>query len=64
MVYEESRKILALSEYPFVLRDPKSVQQPTAAEGWEKEGLTLLDAIQSLKDYLSKMTDKGGKVSR
>ncbi|XP_019347641.2 pericentrin isoform X4 [Alligator mississippiensis] len=61
MVYEESRKILALSEYPFVLRDPKSVQQPTAAEGWEKEGLTLLDAIQSLKDYLSKMTDKGGK---
>ncbi|XP_019409462.1 PREDICTED: pericentrin isoform X9 [Crocodylus porosus] len=61
MVYEESRKILALSEYPFVLRDPKSVQQSTAAEGWQKEGLTLLDAIQSLKDYLSKMTDKGGK---
>ncbi|XP_019378836.1 PREDICTED: pericentrin isoform X3 [Gavialis gangeticus] len=61
MVYEESRKILALSEYPFVLRDPKSVQQPTAAEGWQKEGLTLLDAIQSLKDYLSKMTDKGDK---
>uniref|UniRef100_A0A8C8S5U0 Pericentrin n=1 Tax=Pelusios castaneus TaxID=367368 RepID=A0A8C8S5U0_9SAUR len=61
MVYEDSRKILALSEHPFPLSDPKSVQQTAAAEGWRKEGRTLLDAIQSLKDYLSKVAEKGDK---
>ncbi|XP_009319102.1 PREDICTED: pericentrin [Pygoscelis adeliae] len=62
MVYEESRKILALSECPFGFRELKNVHQTRAAmEGWQKEGLALLDAIQSLKDYLSKMADRGNK---
>uniref|UniRef100_A0A8C0UIR5 Pericentrin n=1 Tax=Cyanistes caeruleus TaxID=156563 RepID=A0A8C0UIR5_CYACU len=59
MVYEESRKILALSEHPFRLRELKNV--PQSLEGWQKEGLSLLDAIQSLKDYLSKVADRGDK---
>ncbi|NXU31718.1 PCNT protein, partial [Thalassarche chlororhynchos] len=62
MVYEESRKILALSECPFGFRELKNVHQTRAAmEGWQKEGLALLDAIQSLKDYLSKVADRGDK---
>ncbi|XP_037998324.1 pericentrin isoform X16 [Motacilla alba alba] len=62
MVYEESRKILALSEHPFALRELKNVPQTQVAmEGWQKEGLALLDAIQSLKDYLSKVADRGDK---
>ncbi|XP_074883848.1 pericentrin isoform X10 [Buteo buteo] len=62
MVYEESRKILALSECPFSFRELKNVHQTRAAmEGWQKEGLALLDAIQSLKDYLSKVADRGDK---
>ncbi|KAM9380406.1 pericentrin [Phaethornis superciliosus] len=62
MVYEESRKILALSEHPYDFRDLKNVHQTRAAmEGWQKEGLALLDAIQSLKDYLSKVADRGHK---
>ncbi|XP_074728481.1 pericentrin isoform X9 [Strix uralensis] len=62
MVYEESRKILALSEHPFGFRELKNVHQTRAAmEGWQKEGLALLDAIQSLKDYLSKVADRGDK---
>ncbi|XP_076198080.1 pericentrin isoform X2 [Aptenodytes patagonicus] len=62
MVYEESRKILALSECPFGFRELKNVHQTRVAmEGWQKEGLALLDAIQSLKDYLSKMADRGNK---
>ncbi|KAM6200755.1 pericentrin isoform 3-T3 [Sarcoramphus papa] len=62
MVYEESRKILALSERPFGFRELKNVHQTRAAmEGWQKEGLALLDAIQSLKDYLSKVADRGDK---
>ncbi|XP_075009967.1 pericentrin isoform X2 [Calonectris borealis] len=62
MVYEESRKILALSEHPFGFRELKSVHQTRVAmEGWQKEGLALLDAIQSLKDYLSKVADRGDK---
>lgn len=63
MVYEESRKILALSEYPFGFSELKNVHQTRVVmEGCQKEGLTLLDAIQSLKDYLSKVADKGDKV--
>ncbi|KAM6132001.1 LOW QUALITY PROTEIN: pericentrin [Phoenicopterus ruber ruber] len=62
MVYEESRKILALSEHPFGLRELKDVHQTRAVtEGWQKESLALLDAIQSLKDYLSKVADRGDK---
>ncbi|XP_064925456.1 pericentrin isoform X12 [Columba livia] len=62
MVYEESRKILALSEHPFGFRELKNVHQSRAVmEGWQKEGLALLDAIQSLKDYLSKVADRGDK---
>ncbi|XP_053838771.1 pericentrin [Vidua macroura] len=62
MVYEESRKILALSEHPFAFRELKNVPQThVAMEGWQKEGLSLLDAIQSLKDYLSKEADRGDK---
>ncbi|KAM6332759.1 pericentrin isoform 4-T4 [Podargus strigoides] len=59
-VYEESRKILALSEHPFGFRDLKNVHQSRAAtEGWQKEGSALLDAIQSLKDFLGKVADRG-----
>ncbi|XP_054236981.1 pericentrin [Indicator indicator] len=62
MVYEESRKILALSERPFGFRELKNVHQTRAVmEGWQKEGLALLDAIQSLKDYLSKVADRADK---
>ncbi|XP_065526635.1 pericentrin-like [Lathamus discolor] len=62
MVYEESRKILALSECPFDFRELKNVHQTRAAmEGCQKEGLALLDAIQSLKDYLGKVADRGDK---
>ncbi|KAM6349222.1 LOW QUALITY PROTEIN: pericentrin [Alca torda] len=62
MVYEESRKILALSEQPFGFKELKNVHETRAVmEGWQKEGLTLLDAIQSLKDYLSKVADRGDK---
>ncbi|XP_074950332.1 pericentrin isoform X4 [Phalacrocorax aristotelis] len=62
MVCEESCKILALSERPFGFRELKNVHQTRAAmEGWQKEGLALLDAIQSLKDYLSKVTDREDK---
>ncbi|XP_009999412.1 PREDICTED: pericentrin [Chaetura pelagica] len=62
MVYEESRKILALSEHPFGFRELQNVPQSRAAvEGWQKEGLALLDAIQSLKDFLSKVADRGDK---
>ncbi|XP_063256253.1 pericentrin isoform X3 [Prinia subflava] len=62
MVYEESHKILALSEHPFGLRELKNVPQSRVAmEGWQKEGLSLLDAIQSLKDYLSKVAERGDK---
>nr|XP_013807565.1 PREDICTED: pericentrin [Apteryx mantelli mantelli] len=62
MVYEESRKILALSEHRFGLRDQKSAHQTGAAtEGWQMAGIAFLDAIQSLRDYLSKVADRGDK---
>uniref|UniRef100_A0A8C3M8W8 Uncharacterized protein n=1 Tax=Geospiza parvula TaxID=87175 RepID=A0A8C3M8W8_GEOPR len=62
MVYEESRKILALSEHPLALMELKNIPQTQVAmESWQKEGLSLLDAIQSLKDYLSKVADRGDK---
>ncbi|XP_032045599.1 pericentrin isoform X5 [Aythya fuligula] len=62
MVYEESCKILALSEHSFGFKDQKNIHQTTAMmEGWQKEGIALLEAIQSLKDYLSKVADRGNK---
>ncbi|XP_062434336.1 pericentrin [Rhea pennata] len=62
MVYEESRNILALSEHPFSLRDRKNIHQTGAAtEGWQKEGIAFLDAIQSLRDYISKVADRRDK---
>ncbi|XP_009078799.1 PREDICTED: pericentrin, partial [Acanthisitta chloris] len=62
MVYEESRKILALSEHPFGLRELRNVSQTRAAvEGWHREGFALLDAIHSLKEYLSKVAERGDK---
>uniref|UniRef100_A0A8C2YBC4 Pericentrin n=1 Tax=Coturnix japonica TaxID=93934 RepID=A0A8C2YBC4_COTJA len=62
LVYEESHKILALSEHSFGFKELKNVHQTKAImEGWQKEGLALLNAIQSLKDYLSKMEDRGDK---
>ncbi|XP_035186960.1 pericentrin isoform X2 [Oxyura jamaicensis] len=62
MVYEESCKILALSEHSFGFKEQKNVHQTTAMmEGWQKEGFALLDAIQSLKDYLSNVADRGNK---
>lgn len=63
MVYEESCKILALSEHSFGFKEQKNIHQTTAMmEGWRKEGIALLEAIQSLKDYLSKVADRGNKV--
>ncbi|XP_062362653.1 pericentrin [Cinclus cinclus] len=62
MVYEESHKILALSEHPLGFRELKNIPQTQVAmESWQKEGLSLLDAIHSLKDYLSKVADRGDK---
>ncbi|XP_019472363.1 pericentrin isoform X8 [Meleagris gallopavo] len=62
LVYEESHKILALSEHSFGFRELKSIHQTRAVmEGWQKEGLALLNAIQSLKDHLSKVADRGDK---
>ncbi|XP_010181013.1 PREDICTED: pericentrin, partial [Mesitornis unicolor] len=62
MVYEESCKILALSEHPFGFTELKNVQQTRAAmEGWQKEVLALLDAIRSLKDYLSRVANSKEK---
>lgn len=61
MVYEESYKILVLSEKSLPLNDKKIDQQSPSADGWQRERLTLLDAIQSLKDYLSKVPNKDDK---
>ncbi|XP_050195299.1 pericentrin isoform X2 [Myiozetetes cayanensis] len=62
MVYEESRKILALSEHPLGFRELKNLPQSQAAvQGWQKEGLALLDAIQSLRDSLGKVAERGDK---
>lgn len=54
---------MALLERPFGFRELKNISQTRVAmEGWQKEGLALLDAIQSLKDYLIKVADRGDKV--
>ncbi|XP_066544674.1 pericentrin isoform X2 [Amia ocellicauda] len=61
-VYEESCRVLALSERPF----PTSVtvyQQPLPAgpHSWHKEKQSLHETIHSLKELLSKMIDKEEK---
>ncbi|XP_061463584.1 pericentrin isoform X3 [Rhineura floridana] len=59
MVYEESYKILVLSEKS--VNDNKKIQKSPSKEGCQKERLALLDTIQSLKDYLNKEPDKEDK---
>ncbi|KAL8173213.1 UNVERIFIED_CONTAM: hypothetical protein K2H54_042482, partial [Gekko kuhli] len=61
IVDEESCKILVLSEKILPVKEEKNVQQAPLMEGLRKESRTLLDAVQSLKHYLSTMPDKEGK---
>ncbi|XP_042327115.1 LOW QUALITY PROTEIN: pericentrin [Sceloporus undulatus] len=61
MVYEESYKILVLSEKSQTSYDKEHVQKAPSLEGWQRERLALLDTVQSLKDYLSKVPDKENK---
>ncbi|XP_077172806.1 pericentrin isoform X2 [Paroedura picta] len=61
MVYEESCKILVLSEKSPPVEEDKIVPQEPLMEGMQKESLNLLDAVQSLKQYLSKIPDKEDK---
>ncbi|KAJ7344427.1 hypothetical protein JRQ81_000377 [Phrynocephalus forsythii] len=59
MVYEESHQILVLSEKSLSPDgDKKHVQKTLSVDGWLKERLNLLDSMQSLKDYLSKIPHK------
>ncbi|XP_048358455.1 pericentrin isoform X2 [Sphaerodactylus townsendi] len=58
MVYEESYKILDLSEKNLPVREEKSAPQSPLLEGLQKEGLTLLEAVQSLKYHLNARPDK------
>ncbi|KAH0621760.1 hypothetical protein JD844_023381 [Phrynosoma platyrhinos] len=58
MVYEESYKILVLSDKSQTSYDK---EKAPSVEGWQRERLTLLDTVQSLKDYLSKVPDKENK---
>lgn len=63
MVYEESCKILFLSEKFQPLNDKRIDKPPSPSEEeWQRERLILLDAIHSLKDYLSKVPNKENKV--
>ncbi|XP_062971997.1 pericentrin [Elgaria multicarinata webbii] len=65
MLYEESFKILVLSEKSLPLGDDeKNVQQAPSMEEWQRERLTLLDTVQSLKDYLNNVSDKEDKEQR
>ncbi|XP_070588469.1 pericentrin isoform X3 [Erythrolamprus reginae] len=52
MVYDESYKILLLSEKSLPLDDGDKIQQGPSVEGWQRERLILVDIIQSLKNYL------------
>ncbi|KAF7243633.1 Pericentrin, partial [Varanus komodoensis] len=58
MVYEESYKILVLSEKPLPIENDKNVQQAPSEVKWQREKQTLLDIVQSLKDYLNKISHK------
>ncbi|XP_025024048.1 pericentrin-like isoform X2 [Python bivittatus] len=61
MVYDESYKLLVLSEKPLPLDDGDKIQQVPSVEGWQRERLMLLDIIQSLKSYL-KQSDKENQI--
>ncbi|XP_053138968.1 pericentrin isoform X2 [Hemicordylus capensis] len=61
MVYEESYKILVLSENSLPPNDKNNVQQALSMQGWQRERLTLLETVQSLKDYLNKEPNKDDK---
>lgn len=61
MVYDESYKILVLSEKSLPLDDGDKIQQAPLVEGWQRERLILVDIIQSLKNYL-KQSNKENKV--
>ncbi|KAM3853512.1 pericentrin isoform 3-T5 [Vipera latastei] len=60
MVYDESYKILVLSEKSLPLDDGDKIQQAPLVEGWQRERLILVDIIQSLKNYL-KQSNKENK---
>ncbi|XP_060087522.1 pericentrin [Heteronotia binoei] len=60
-VDEESYKILVLSEKTLPVKEEKNVQQAPLMEGLRKESLTLLNAVQSLKHYLSTVLHKEDK---
>ncbi|XP_058040331.1 pericentrin isoform X5 [Ahaetulla prasina] len=60
MVYDESYKILVLSEKPLPLDDGDKIQQGPSVEGWQRERLNLVDIIQSLKNHL-KQSNKENK---
>ncbi|KAM6459720.1 pericentrin isoform 3-T3 [Liasis olivaceus] len=61
MVYDESYKLLVLSEKPLPLDDGDKIQQVPSVEGWQREKLMLLDIIQSLKSYL-RQSDKENQI--
>nr|XP_060637786.1 pericentrin isoform X2 [Anolis sagrei ordinatus] len=61
MVYEESYKILVLSEKSRPGYDKDHIQKAPSVERWQRERLGLLDTVESLKDYLSKVPDKENK---
>lgn len=63
MVYDESYKILVLSEKSLPLDDGDKIQQGPSVEGWQRERLILVDIIQSLKNNL-KQSNKENKVQR
>ncbi|XP_070789237.1 pericentrin-like [Pituophis catenifer annectens] len=60
MVYDESYKILVLSEKSLPLDDGDKIQQGPSVEGWQRERLILVDKVQSLKNYL-KQSNKENK---
>ncbi|XP_058888084.1 pericentrin-like isoform X2 [Acipenser ruthenus] len=59
-VYEEGCRVLALSEQarPVFLPDTRPLPS-TLSDSWLKEKQALQETIQSLKELLSKMVDKG-----
>nr|XP_056712831.1 pericentrin [Euleptes europaea] len=61
MVYEESCNILVLSEKSLPGKEEKNVPQAPLMEGLQKDSLSLLDAVQSLKRYLGAVPDKDDK---
>ncbi|XP_026534840.1 pericentrin isoform X1 [Notechis scutatus] len=60
MVYDESYKILVLSEKSLPLDDGDKIQQDPSVEGWQRERLIMVEIVQSLKNYL-KQSNKENK---